>query len=130
MLSGTAEYALRAIVYLAQHPEGPVRAGDLAAAASVPQNYLSKVLHELARQGVLTSSRGKHGGFRLAIDPERLTLQRVVAPFDEVTQRKRCVLGRPECSDRRPCPAHHRWKSVAEEINRFFRETTVADLLG
>ncbi len=130
MLSGTAEYALRAVVYIARHPSEPVRAAQLAEAIDVPRNYLSKILHELVKTGILKSTRGKRGGFQLATDPETLSLLRVVSLFDPLRGRRRCLLGRPECSDAHPCPVHHRWKSAAEEIARFFDETTVADVLG
>jgi Rrf2 family protein len=129
ILSQTAEYALRAVVHLARHPdETPIQAMDLAAATDVPETYLRKVLHELVRAGVLQSTRGKRGGFRLAVPPERLTLLTVVRRFDPITDRRRCLLGRQECSDARPCPAHHRWKSTAEKIATFFGKTTVADV--
>lgn len=131
MLSGTAEYALRAVVYIARRPSGePVRAAQLAEAVHVPRNYLSKILHELVKTGILKSTRGKRGGFQLAIDPETLSLLRIVSLFDPLQGQRRCLLGRPECSDANPCPVHHRWKSAAEEIARFFDETTVADVLG
>lgn len=131
MLSQTAEYALRAVFYLAERPEqGPVRVNDVAEALGVPQNYLSKILHVLARDGVLGSLRGPHGGFHLEIPPERLFLIDVVSHFDEFTLGRRCVLGRPQCSDTNPCGAHERWKPVAAEIGAFFRNTTVADALA
>ena len=129
MLSQTAEYALRAVLAIAAQPNGdPLGAGQLAARLRIPQNYLSKTLHRLARAGVLESTRGKLGGFRLAVPAERITLQQVVAPFDDVTGRSECLLGRPVCSDRTACAAHGRWKEVAEQTSRFFRETTIADL--
>ena len=71
MLSGTASYALRAVVYLASLPDHqPVRASELARAVDVPRNYLGKILHELVRAGILKSTRGKGGGFELAVLPE------------------------------------------------------------
>lgn len=131
MLSQTAEYALRAVFYLAERPEqGPVRVNDVAEALAVPQNYLSKILHVLAREGVLSSLRGPHGGFQLAVAASDLRLIDVVSHFDELTLGRRCVLGRPKCSDANPCGAHARWKPVASQISSFFRETTVADALA
>lgn len=108
-----------------------MRAEDLAAAVDVPRNYLGKVLHELVRGGILRSSRGKRGGFQLAVPPAELPLLRVVALFDRIQgERRRCLLGRPECSDRSPCPVHQRWKATAEQIAQFFKATTVADVLS
>ena len=83
-ISGTSQYAIRAVVYVATHgTDAPVRVGPIATALDVPQNYLSKTLHILARAGVLRSLRGPRGGFQLAIPPARLTLARVAG----------CVLG-------------------------------------
>ncbi len=132
MLSGTAEYALRAVVYLARENDlgKHVRANDLAEAVNVPRNYLSKILHELSRGGVLQSTRGKGGGFRLAVPPEELSLLHIVSLFDQIGEQRRCLLGRLECSDRDPCPVHGRWKATAEQIAAFFRDTTVADVIG
>ena len=131
MLSHTAEYALRSVLYLADQGDGASASADeLARALSVPRNYLSKTLHRLAREGILGSTRGRGGGFRLAADPRRLTLLQVVEPFDQISAERRCLLGRPACSDRDPCPAHYRWKAVSQQVADFFRRTTVAALLG
>lgn len=129
MLSQTAEYALRAVLYVAQHGDRLVQAGEMAQALRIPRNYLSKIVHALAREGVLESTRGKSGGFRLAQAPNRLYVVQVVSPFDRLGDVRRCLLGRPQCSDRTACAAHTRWKEVAERVAEFFRETTVAELL-
>ena len=132
MLSQTSEYALRATIYIADKAQGRlVPVGEIAAALDVPANYLSKILHLLARDGVLTSVRGPHGGFQLGIEPSKLPLSRIVGLFDQiVTDRRRCVLGRPECSDVNPCGAHHKWKPIGAEVQKFFKETTVANVLA
>lgn len=131
MLSQTAEYALRAVLHLAREgSEGPVRVDDIARALDVPRNYLSKILHVLARAGLLASTRGPHGGFELASSPSELTLADVVEEFDALQERGACLLGRDRCDDRNPCPAHHRWTEVSETVLDFFRNTTVAELAG
>ena len=129
-LPQTAEYALRAVGYIAEHEgDGPVPVSEIAASLGAPQNYLSKTLHQLARAGVLRSVRGPRGGFQLAVPPGRLTLERVAAPFDEVGERH-CLLGRAQCGDRYPCAAHARWTAVSDSLQAFFRNTTVADLMN
>lgn len=131
MLSLTAEYALRAVLYIAdQNGGGPVRVDAMADALGLPRNYLSKTLNQLTKRGILSSQRGPAGGFRLRLDPDTLALATVVEGFDPEQGRRGCLLGRPRCSDENPCPAHGRWKAVAEEIGTFFRDTTVADLLA
>ena len=131
MLSSTAEYALRAVLYVAQHAtEAPVRVAQVASALKLPQNYLSKILHELTRSGVLVSTRGKHGGFRLARPADHLSLHAIVNRFDRIEARRTCLLAAKSCADRHACAVHWRWKAISEQVVRFFRDTTVAELLS
>ena len=132
VISQTAEYALRTVLQIAEQGDRdhPVGAADIARSLTLPANYISKTLHALARAGVLTSTRGKRGGFRLARPAGEILLLDVVAPFDHIGQQSVCLLGRPECSDRSPCAAHERWKATQAGILVFFRQTTIADLLA
>ncbi|MBK8056448.1 MAG: Rrf2 family transcriptional regulator [Gemmatimonadetes bacterium] len=108
-LSSTAQYALRAVLHVAEHGTNePVPADAIAADLRVPRNYLSKTLHILAQAGVLRSGRGPRGGFRLA-RAARITLGDIAAPFGEVSERK-CLLGRATCGWKNPCSAHPRWR--------------------
>lgn len=129
-ISGTTQYAIRAVVYVAERgAHEPVRVDAIAAALNVPRNYLSKTLHALARAGVLRSGRGPRGGFQLAVPPESLSLAAVAAPFDDLAVRQ-CLLGRGACGWRNPCSAHPRWEEVSSALQDFFQRTTVADLQG
>jgi Rrf2 family iron-sulfur cluster assembly transcriptional regulator len=130
MLSQTAEYALRTVLYIAGHGDGPARAEEMAASLGIPRNYLSKTLHRLAHAGVLTSTRGRGGGFLLARSADQIPLLAVVGLFDQIEPRRQCLLGRPVCSDQHACEAHVQWKDVSERVARFFSETSVADLMG
>ncbi|MBL8962327.1 MAG: Rrf2 family transcriptional regulator [Gemmatimonadetes bacterium] len=130
LLSGTTQYAIRAVVHVAEHAvDEPLRVDEIAAALDVPRNYLSKTLHQLVRAGVLRSGRGPRGGFQLAEAPEALTLARVAAPFDDLAQRK-CLLGRATCTSRSPCSAHGRWEKLSSAMLAFFGRTTIADLMA
>ena len=131
LLSQTSQYAVRAVIDLAEHAErGPGRVADVAARLDAPRNYLSKILHQLAREGVLVSERGPKGGFRLAATPSEITLARLVEAVDRGGSGRSCLLGRPECVDHDPCPMHQHWKDLAAEIDRFLTQTTLADLMA
>jgi len=124
----TAQNAIRAVLFLAGKPaETPVRVDEIAAALDLPRNYLSKTLHTLVRAGVLRSGRGPRGGFQLAIAPARLPLAQVIGPF-QPTGELRCLMGRPDCGGPHPCAAHSRWSKVADAVEEFFADTTVASL--
>jgi Rrf2 family protein len=113
-------------IYLSEVGGGePVRVSEIAESVGVPRNYLSKILHQLARSGLLVSERGPRGGFALALPAEEITVQQVV---DARHSDRRCLLGRAECTDAGPCPAHVHWQDLADRITSFMHETTLADL--
>ncbi len=129
MLSQTAEYALRALVLLAERTPGqPARVGELADELDIPQNYLSKTLHILSRSGVIASARGKGGGFMLGRAASDITLFDVVDPFDRLGTHPVCLMGQGECSEAHACAAHATWKAVSRQVQAFFLLTTLADL--
>jgi Rrf2 family transcriptional regulator, iron-sulfur cluster assembly transcription factor len=131
MISRTAEYALRVVLYLAARPDGErVGAARAAADLNIPERYLARVMNALARDGVLVSARGAQGGFNLAVPPASLTLGTVVASFDAAGQAPQCLLREQQCGTGEPCLAHEQWHRVAGDVRRFFLTTTIADLLA
>lgn len=132
MLSQSAEYALRAMVHLAQQDgEAPrMQSDEIAEVLDLPRNYLSKILHELVRSGLLRSTRGPKGGFTLSEPADRIYLEDIVGVFDPqlLADERRCLMGQEVCSDDEPCPAHKRWKEVSLGVRAFFSGTTLADL--
>jgi Rrf2 family protein len=129
-LNGTAQTALHAVLCIAESASaGPVSVSTIAARLSCPRNYLSKTLHQLARAGILRAVRGPAGGFLLAVRAEALSLAMVIAPLVHRTQ-PRCLLGRPTCQDKTPCPAHDRWSALRGAFDDFLQQTSIADLLA
>ena len=129
-MSQTARYALRAAVYIAEREAaGPVPVQAMAEDLDVPRNYLSKTLHRLASAGVLKSTRGPGGGFRLNRPAEEITLATVIQELEPADGTEtRCLLGRSVCSADDPCAAHGRWCTIREQVEAFFGDTTLADL--
>ena len=84
MLSRTAEYALRAIVWLSGHPESSVTGHALATATQVPPDYLAKVMQGLVRAGLVEAQRGKNGGFSLVSTPGDVTILDVINAVEPV----------------------------------------------
>lgn len=74
MLSQKTRYAIRAMQHLAdRHGEGPVQLAEIAAAQKIPPNFLTVILSELSRYGIVASLRGKDGGYWLAVSPIDIT---------------------------------------------------------
>jgi Rrf2 family iron-sulfur cluster assembly transcriptional regulator len=129
MLSKTAQYALRALVYLAgQDPQRSVLAREIASKTGVPLHYLSRILRDAVREGLLESARGVGGGFRLARPANRIKLFDALLPFDDILNRSRCPFGQPRCHDDHPCGFHEYWKPIAQSYRRMLDQTTLGDV--
>lgn len=129
MLSQTSRYALNALIVIARSG-GQANVRVIAEQASIPPNYLGKILHVLGRRGLLRSSRGVGGGFQLARRPEEIPLLEVIETFEDPQFFARCLLGSESCPEGRPCAAHALWVPIVEQTRRFFETTTLADLLA
>lgn len=129
MISQTVEYALRAIVTIAQHEGQPCTAKKLAEITQVPLPYLSKLMQGLVRGGLVSSQRGLHGGFLLTRDPKSLTILDVVNVVEPIKRILQCPL-KIQSHGTNLCPLHRRLDNAIEATETVFRETTVAQMLS
>lgn len=131
MLSTTSQYAIRALSCLARMQSGETVLGrKLSEEASVPPNYLSKIMLVMRNAGMIEATRGAGGGYRLGRAPSEIRLLDIVSLFEPSVSELECVLGTGPCSDEAPCPAHERWKRVRVNFLEFLEGTTLAELAG
>jgi Rrf2 family protein len=128
MFSQTAEYALRAAVFLAEDAAERRTARDIAAAMDIPVDYVSKVMQSLARAGLVEAQRGKLGGFRLTRSGADISLLDVVNAVDPIRRISSCPLKLRQHS-RILCPLHRKLDEALATIEREFLRTSVADLV-
>jgi Rrf2 family transcriptional regulator, nitric oxide-sensitive transcriptional repressor len=129
LISPTAEYALRAVVAIAQGDGKAVVTPTLVEMTKVPAGYLPKVLQTLRRAGIVNSKRGLGGGFTLARSPELVTVLDVVNTVDPIKRIERCPLG-VDSHSTILCPLHKRLDEAAEMVEKSFASTTIAELLA
>jgi len=129
LLSQTAEYALRAMAWLATVPGGePVRALDLSRATDIPAQYLSKILRRLVLAGLLESQKGQGGGFSLARAPGEIAFIDILSAIDAYPAQGRCAFGWGECDAANPCPLHHSWNYLNEQIRDWAAGTNLEEM--
>lgn len=127
--SRSAEYAIRAFVHLAQVPDGKyAMVKNIAAEEEIPSHFLAKILQQLARKGLLRSSKGPTGGFALRVPATDIRLVDIVEALDGLAEYQQCAAGLAECSDEMPCPLHDSWKAVRSRIMDYLGRNTIADL--
>lgn len=129
MISLTAEYALRAVVWIAGRPNTAVGTRDIAQAAQVPVGYMSKVLQSLARAGLVRSRPGRSGGFVLGRTPDAISVLDIVQAVDPIQRIDRCPLGL-RGHNGKLCPLHRRLDQAVAMVERAFAESTLAELVA
>ena len=129
MISQTAEYALRSVVYLGSQVGQPVTTQRIAAATQVPAGYLSKVLQALGRAGLVDAQRGLKGGYALARPLDELTVLDVINAVDPLERITRCPLG-SAAHEGNLCSLHRRLDRAIELIESLYRQTTIEQLLA
>lgn len=129
MISQTSEYALRAVVHLAQRGGESAVAQDIAEATKVPVGYLHKILRLLVRAGILVAQRGVGGGFALAKVPTAISVLDVLRATDNAMPRiDRCPLGIK--GHTRLCALHRMLDEQIASAERTFSGTSIADLIA
>ena len=130
MFSKSVEYALRAVAHLAYEDPNPRTPDQIATATRVDSvTYLSKVLQELVRKGVVKSQRGVGGGMTLAKPPADLTILEVVNAVEPIQRIKACPLGL-KSHGIRLCPLHRRMDDALASVEAAFGRTTLAEILA
>lgn len=129
MISKTGLYVIRALAELARVPEDAwLGTAVLAKEIDAPVNYLGKLLHILAREGIILSQKGVKGGVKLARPAAEISLFEALEPFENFERWTDCLLGHADCPDPNPCVLAKRWIPIRTQVLQFLKETTGADL--
>jgi Rrf2 family nitric oxide-sensitive transcriptional repressor len=129
MLSQTAEYALRAVVFLADHAGESRTTEYIAEGTHVPVGYLAKIMQGLSKAGLVTGQRGLYGGFTLARPAKDLTVYDVVQATDPIDRITSCPLGLEDHGSNL-CPLHRGLDNAMGAVEMTFKRMTIHQLLN
>ena len=127
-ISTTAGYAILALSFIAACSGRWVLAKEISAHTGVSGPYLSKILYNLAKTGLIRAKRGYRGGFALSRPAARISVMDIVVAVEGRTQGLQCLLGLRECSDMNSCPVHRVWKATRTEILGRLKRLTLAEV--
>lgn len=128
MFSQTAEYALRAMVWLATRPHSPQTSLQISEGTQVPVDYLSKVMQLLGRAGLVAGQRGKGGGFHLSRPADKISVLAVVNAVDPLRRIRHCPLNLKE-HRKQLCPLHHKLDQAVAMVEAVLAEATLAAMI-
>ena len=117
MISKTCEYAIRATIYIASESSAGKRCGirDIARKIESPEPFTAKILQRLVIE---------------KIQLKQIKLDQLIKAIDGNDLFDRCSLGLHDCSDKQPCPFHHKYKPLRENIKKTLKSTSIHELIS
>lgn len=127
-LSKTTEYAIRVMVYLANHMDQRYSVNELHKTLNIPYKYLGRLMNRLSAANLVEVLQGKQGGYRIIQNLANIYLYQIVGVVEGLDDYQRCLLGFEDCSEVNPCSLHQFWGEERERIKDMLYNTTLADL--
>ncbi len=125
------DYAVRAVIDLARHWDGePRKAREIAASMDIPPDFLKRILAELVAQGLLTSTAGSNGGYRLTRSPEEISLLDIIEPTERLLTPDKCILKGGPCDWSSVCPIHDPWCLAQKAFAEILDSANLAQVAG
>jgi Rrf2 family protein len=125
-----ADYAVRAVLYLAKNGEQRAATSQVAQEQRIPPSFLAKIISQLSIAGLLHTSRGARGGVTLAREPRDISLLEVIEAIDGPIQLNECVSENSTCSFDNDCPLKPVWCDAQDELVKKLKFTNFAQLLS
>ena len=128
--SVATKYAIRAVCHIAHlAPGSRAQVKEISEALDIPPAFLSKILQDLAKKGILTSSKGPGGGFQLNCSPSDTSLYSLVQAVEGPIPEGDCILGLSLCADDTKCPIHDTWKDIQDSFRDRMMSTSILDVV-
>lgn len=126
MFSKACEYGIRAVIYVGATCKEGRKTGikDICAAIGAPEHFTAKVLQELSKRNIISSSKGPNGGFYIKHDNE-IKLIDIVKSIDGDKIFTNCGLGIKTCSNKKPCPIHYEFKKIRDSLALMLETTSI-----
>ena len=130
MLSNSTKYAIKAVLYLALNSDelNKITVKDIAEPINVPQAYIAKLLQELSRKQIISSTRGPKGGFYLSAADRKNSVIDILAALDSEGRLDACLLSLENCNTEKPCPLHDIAYPLKSQLLKNFNSKTIEDL--
>ena len=131
LLSNTCQYAIRASIYLALNggDKGKIGIKRMAEELDIPAPFLSKILQNLVKDKILSSTKGPHGGFGLAKDSYDISMLEIIQVIDGNGIFEDCLIGLRSCKEKGhdvvPCPMHRKFRPISNQLYNLFQKESI-----
>ncbi|HMC02243.1 MAG TPA: Rrf2 family transcriptional regulator [Flavobacteriaceae bacterium] len=130
MFSNSVKYALKAVIFLAVHSNEnkKIMVKDISGPINVPQPYIAKLLQELSKQNIISSTRGIKGGFYLTESNREQPIINIIYAIEGEYNMKSCLLSLENCDNDKPCPLHKIANPLRTKLYNSFKEKSIGEL--
>ncbi len=130
MFSNSSKYALKAVLYLAVNSDESkkILAKNISAPINVPQAYIAKLLQELSRHNIVSSTRGPNGGFYINAQNRETPLIDIITVIDGENRLNSCLLSVKNCNSEKPCPLHSFASPFRVDLLENLEKNTIGDM--
>lgn len=127
--SKRSNYGIQALVFLYKfkHRKKYFKSKEIAERLGIKASYLTKILQDLVKEGVLSSSTGPEGGFSFPEENENINLLQLYSFLENRELMTECVMGWKPCNEKNPCPLHNQWDIYKINLMNKLRETTIKE---
>lgn len=122
------EYALRAMIYLADRPDAVARGAEIARHEQIPKYYLEKVIRELMRRGLVHARRGPGGGYQLARPAATISFRDIIEAVEGPITLNVCTDGSSSCALQPTCRMFRVWEKGQQILLEMFSDTTLGEI--
>ncbi len=129
MFSKSCEYAIKAMIFVAQKSKDDNRVGikAIAKGTDAPEHFMAKIMQDLSRRKLIHSVKGPNGGFYMDKADLKTSIASIVKAIDGEVIYTDCVLGLKVCSEKNPCPVHFEFKEIKKNLIKMIENNTIAD---
>ncbi len=125
-----AEYAIRALLELANNPDQYISSKKIASQQNIPVNFLPQIIAILGNKGWVEGVRGPGGGVKLIENPKNITILNVIELIEGPVGIANCLAREGSCNNVETCPLHPIWVKAQTAMVQVLDETTLADAVG
>ena len=129
MFSKSCEYAVKAMIFVAQKSKNNARVGikEIAEGTAAPVSFMAKIMQDLSRKRLIQSIKGPNGGFFMEEKDLTSSIADIVKAIDGDGIYTDCVLGLKACSEKSPCPVHFEYKEIKKKLIHMIESSTIVD---
>lgn len=129
LITRDTDYAIRALCFISKRKHELTSVAQLVAGLKVPRPFLRKILQILNKKGILASYKGKGGGFKLAVPPEKIHLLKLIGIFQGPLKINECLFKKAPCPNVKTCKLKKKIDNIQKSVISELKDVSLASLL-